>query len=103
MGLGHISKVDEDCGVIEKDEEKKPALRLDLACGNSKREGFIGVDISVDTQADYICDLDEYPWRFKKIVRHEGGNAEILEGDSVDIGGGLMLLKGDAIPDNSVD
>lgn len=69
MGLGHLSKVDEDCSVIEKDEEKKPVLRLDLACGNNKREGFVGVDISVDTQADYICDLDQYPWKLRKVVR----------------------------------
>lgn len=62
MGLGHITKVDEDCSVIEKDEEKKPALRLDLACGNNKREGFLGVDISPDTQADLIIDLNKYPW-----------------------------------------
>jgi SAM-dependent methyltransferase len=80
--LGHISKVDEDCSVLEQEEEKKPALRLDLACGNSKREGFVGVDISLDTQADYLCNLDEYPWKLRKITRAEDGSVKEVEFDA---------------------
>ena len=40
-------------------------IRLDLACGNNKREGFIGVDQSLETtQADVAHDLESYPWPF---------------------------------------
>ena len=36
--------------------------KLDLACGNSKREGFKGIDISKTDSTDYIMDLTKYPW-----------------------------------------
>lgn len=40
-------------------------MKLDLACGNKKTEGFIGVDLSLEgTQADLIVDLEKYPWYF---------------------------------------
>lgn len=40
-------------------------IRLDLACGNNKRQGFIGIDLTREgTQADIECDLEEYPWPF---------------------------------------
>ena len=38
---------------------------LDLGCGNNKAKGAIGVDISIHTQADIICDLDKFPYPFK--------------------------------------
>ena len=42
-----------------------PKRRLDLACGNNKRAGFIGVDRSrEETQADVAHDLEVYPWPF---------------------------------------
>lgn len=34
----------------------------DLGCGNSKHPGAIGVDVSADTAADVVHDLDRYPW-----------------------------------------
>jgi predicted SAM-dependent methyltransferase len=36
--------------------------KIDLACGNSKREGFIGIDIAQTDSTDYIVDLTKYPW-----------------------------------------
>lgn len=36
--------------------------RLDLACGQSKREGFFGVDLAGD--ADLELDLLRFPWPF---------------------------------------
>ena len=40
-------------------------IKLDLACGNNKRDGFIGVDHSLEgTQADVSHDLEVYPWPF---------------------------------------
>src|ERR1044072_8272548 len=42
-------------------------IRLDLACGNNKREGFIGIDQSLEkTQADVAHDLESYPWPFSE-------------------------------------
>ncbi len=37
-------------------------LRLSLACGDSKPEGFKGVDIVKTDSADYVQDLMTFPW-----------------------------------------
>lgn len=36
--------------------------RIDLACGNNKIEGFKGIDVEKGTAADYIVDLQQFPW-----------------------------------------
>ncbi len=41
------------------------AKTLDLGCGNNKCPGSIGVDISVDSRADLVCDLNHYPLPFQ--------------------------------------
>lgn len=38
---------------------------LDLGCGNRKKEGCIGIDISPHSQADVIHDLNQFPYPFK--------------------------------------
>ena len=38
---------------------------LDIGCGNKKEKGAIGIDISLDTKADIICDLNIYPYPLK--------------------------------------
>jgi len=40
---------------------EKP-LRLSLACGNNKPEGFKGVDIAKTKDADYVQNLLQFPW-----------------------------------------
>lgn len=41
-------------------------MKLDLACGNMKTEGFLGVDITKErTQADIVQDLEKFPWQFE--------------------------------------
>lgn len=35
---------------------------LDLGCGTKKHPGAFGVDISADTDADLVHDLDVFPW-----------------------------------------
>ena len=46
---------------------QKTKLKFDLACGNNKQKGFIGVDITkVGTQADIVWDLMKFPWKFAK-------------------------------------
>lgn len=53
-------------GVKSKRESDVPAptggLKLDLACGPTKRKGFTGVDIVTLPGVDTICDLEKYPW-----------------------------------------
>lgn len=37
-------------------------LKLDLACGDSKREGFFGVDFVKTDSTDFECNLLKFPW-----------------------------------------
>ena len=42
-------------------------MKLDLACGNNKQEGFVGIDITKNgTKADIEANLLEFPWLFAK-------------------------------------
>ena len=36
--------------------------RLDLACGDNKREGYAGIDVVKTNSVDYVVDLQVYPW-----------------------------------------
>lgn len=55
-------------------------MRLDLACGNNKQEGFTGVDITQKgTQADIQHDLLSYPWPFEDKSVSEVFNSHYLE------------------------
>ena len=38
-------------------------MKLDVACGQNKREGFKGVDIAPGPGVDYVWDLEQYPWK----------------------------------------
>ncbi|MFC1508565.1 methyltransferase domain-containing protein [Candidatus Omnitrophota bacterium] len=38
---------------------------LDLGCGNNKFPDSVGVDLSIDSKADVVCDLNRYPFPFK--------------------------------------
>lgn len=44
---------------------RKKELRLDLGCGENKREGFTGVDIAKVTGVDKVCNLFKFPWPWK--------------------------------------
>ncbi len=61
---GHISEVDPDFSKLGNQDNPTNFIRLDLACGNNKQDGFIGVDFSSDTQADWLCNLEAYPWKY---------------------------------------
>jgi predicted SAM-dependent methyltransferase len=43
----------------------KAKIKLDIACGQNKQEGFRGVDISPDADADDIHDLTVFPWPYE--------------------------------------
>ncbi|TAK89693.1 hypothetical protein EPO04_01140 [Patescibacteria group bacterium] len=48
-----------------KTTEDKP-LKLSLACGNNKPEGFLGVDIAKTDSVDVVQNLLKFPWnKFK--------------------------------------
>ena len=38
------------------------ALKIDLACGDRKKEGYYGVDIANLPEVDCVWDLQQYPW-----------------------------------------
>lgn len=48
-------------------EEKKEEVKkkLDIACGDNKREGFTGVDKYKTDSVDIVHDLTVYPWPFE--------------------------------------
>ena len=37
-------------------------LKLDLACGQNKTEGYFGVDIAPGPNVDAVVDLEQFPW-----------------------------------------
>jgi len=37
-------------------------LKIDLACGQNKQEGFFGVDIAPGENVDAVVDLEQFPW-----------------------------------------
>jgi SAM-dependent methyltransferase len=39
-----------------------PGTILDVGCGSAKYPGAIGIDVSADTDADIVANLDEVPW-----------------------------------------
>lgn len=39
-----------------------PGAVLDVGCGSKKHPGAVGIDLSADTDADVVHDLDSTPW-----------------------------------------
>jgi len=50
---------------MENVKEEVKRFCLDIACGNNKKEGFVGVDVCKTEQADIVHDLNVYPWPFE--------------------------------------
>lgn len=46
-------------------KKEKTLLKLDLGCGEHKKEGFLGVDRSKVKGVDQVVDLSKYPWPWK--------------------------------------
>lgn len=46
-------------------EDDKPIF-IDLACGDNKQNGYIGVDVEKTPSVDIVCNLLEFPWSFAK-------------------------------------
>lgn len=58
-------------------------VRLDLACGQNKAEGFVGVDAVELDGVDFTCDLSQTPWHFYQ-PGSRNGLGKLLVSDSVD-------------------
>jgi predicted SAM-dependent methyltransferase len=41
-------------------------LKLDIACGQAKQPGFVGVDIAASPNVDVVHDLEQFPWPFEQ-------------------------------------
>lgn len=79
---------DGDFGVFKGSDQ---AIRLDLACGNAKMPGFVGVDVAEDSQADLIVDLNTPRWQIE--FSHKN-NLEMLNthsGRLFDASSGVLL------------
>ncbi len=48
----------------KKQKSPTKTIKLDIACGQNKREGFKGVDIAPGKGVDFVHDLEKYPWPF---------------------------------------
>ena len=51
--------------IVKQEEPAKALLRLDLACGQRKTEGYTGVDKASAPGVDVIHDLRQLPWPFE--------------------------------------
>lgn len=50
---------------MKKQKEQK-LVKYDLACGDRKQEGFLGVEIEKTKSADVVANILEFPWKFAK-------------------------------------
>lgn len=51
--------------VTEEKQQFPNPLRLDIACGQNKTQGFFGVDIAPGEGVDLVYDLENFPWPFE--------------------------------------
>ncbi len=48
--------------IIEKYKKEGKQIRINVACGQIKMDGFIGIDKAKTDATDIIHDLETYPW-----------------------------------------
>jgi len=48
--------------IKELEEQMREKVRIDLACGQNKQPGFIGIDIAQVDGVDKVMDLEVFPW-----------------------------------------
>jgi len=46
---------------------EKKLIKLDIGCGNKKREGYIGIDINKDTGADIVASAFKLPFEVSSV------------------------------------
>ena len=52
---------------------------LDVGCGSNKRPGAVGIDLSADTDADIVHDLDAFPYPLEESSFDEVILQDVLE------------------------
>jgi len=68
-------------------------LRVDLACGQRKKEGFKGLDRSKTEDADYVHDLLVYPWPFEDNSVYEFNCSHYVEHIPIQLADGSYGLN----------
>lgn len=54
-------------------------MKLDLGCGPSKKEGFIGVDVRQFPGVDVVCDLGTQQWPWQDETVEEAHSSHMVE------------------------
>ena len=54
-------------------------MKIDIGCGNSKKEGFVGVDILKLSGVDVVHNLDQFPYPFDDNTVEEIWMDQVLE------------------------
>lgn len=75
QGRQLLTTADED---FHKPETPPGLIRLDIACGQQKKEGFVGIDID-SPLADVKHDLDRFPWPFEDNSVYEAYCSHYIE------------------------
>lgn len=57
--------------------KRRSGKKLNLGCGEFKKEGFINLDLRQETQPDVVWDLNKFPYPFNS------GEFEVIEADHV--------------------
>ncbi len=47
----------------KKTNKQPKSIKLSIACGDNKPEGFLGVDIAETKSSDFVVNLLEFPWK----------------------------------------
>ncbi len=53
--------------------------KLDLACGDRKKDGYIGIDIVKTNSTDYVFDLLQFPWPIESDIIDEINCSHFIE------------------------
>lgn len=57
----------------------KPKIRLDIACGAQKHEGFVGIDVAKVPGVDIVHDLFSFPWPVEESSVEEAWCSHFVE------------------------
>lgn len=65
--------------MTKKQKKEKKYIKLDIACGQNKQEGFVGIDISPVEGVDIVHDLEIYPWPIESESVEEANVSHYIE------------------------
>ena len=51
--------------IIEQYKKQNKPIKVNIACGQIKMDGFIGIDKEKTEAADIVQNLETYPWPFE--------------------------------------